>query len=150
MDKISINYSGYEDSLKSFQQNINSRDNEVSHIQTVGTRTKSTTAFSRKHAKHQALLNLESSAYPTQELTLSREKRYRTLMDQKQQQQRHMNSLGREHHRSFSEAENNITETVIHEHPGMELLISGSRTNTLRLQGLKNNFKKICSLRSQE
>lgn len=107
----------------------------------MGRRTKSS---ARNRAKHHVLSNLQLSAtaHPTQELT-SREKRYRIIMDQKQLHQRHMNSLDREHHRTFSEAENNITETVIHEPPGMELIISGSRTNTLRLHGIKKNNQYV-------
>ena len=55
--------------------------------------------------------------------------------------------MTREHRRAHSEAENNITETVIHEHPGTEISLSSSLQNTSTLHGelLSTDFNFVAT-----
>ena len=83
----------------------------------------------RRNKKTKFYSNLEL-VYPNESSVIPG-KHYCTILSQKE----YLNPLGRKH-RIFSEAENNSMETVIHKPPGMELLISKSHINTVRLHGM--------------
>ncbi|KAK1137104.1 hypothetical protein K0M31_001631 [Melipona bicolor] len=122
---------GYEDSLKSLQRR--ERGNEVprgSHdVPNVVGRRGSQTTSRRRQRFSNSFSNLES-VY-SQEMTLQREQRCCMGTEKR----RKNDGMTREHRRAHSEAENNITETVIHEHPGTEISLSSSLQNTSTLHG---------------
>ncbi|KAK2588583.1 hypothetical protein KPH14_006357 [Odynerus spinipes] len=120
---------GYEDSLKSLQRH--ERINDVSRgnhdaSSVVGRRANQ--AAMRRRQRINSFSNLES-VY-SHEMTLQRDQRCCAT-----EKRRKHDGRGREHRRAHSEAENNITETVIHEHPGTELTLAGSLPNTSNLHG---------------
>ncbi|XP_076758983.1 cadherin 89D [Xylocopa sonorina] len=119
---------GYEDSLKSLQRreraNEGSRGN---HDATNGRR--GSQATSRRRQRFNSFSNMES-VY-SQEMTLQREQRCCAGTEKR----RKNDGMTREHRRAHSEAENNITETVIHEHPGAPVSLSSSLQNTSTLHG---------------
>ncbi|XP_033362099.1 cadherin-89D isoform X2 [Bombus vosnesenskii] len=121
---------GYEDSLKSLQRrergNDMSRSNhEISNV--IGRRGNQAT--SKRRQRFNSFSNGES-VY-SQEMTLQREQRCCVGTEKR----RKNDGMTREHRRAHSEAENNITETVIHEHPGTEISLSSSLQNTSTLHG---------------
>ncbi|XP_054013021.1 cadherin-89D [Hylaeus anthracinus] len=121
---------GYEDSLKSLQRR--ERGNDVSRgnhdtLSVVGRRANQAT--SRRRQRFNSLSNGEF-AY-SQEMTLQREQRCCVGTEKRRKNE----GIQREHRRAHSEAENNITETVIHEHPGTEISLSSSLQNTSSLHG---------------
>ncbi|XP_018361835.1 PREDICTED: cadherin-89D isoform X2 [Trachymyrmex cornetzi] len=116
---------GYEDSLKSLQRRERCNDVSRGSHETSSVVGRRATAAKRRQRFH-SFSNAES-VY-THEMILQREQ-------QQQQQQQHccIGTAKRqkaEHRRAHSEAENNITETVIHEHPGTEISLVGSLPNT--------------------
>ncbi|XP_018054160.1 PREDICTED: cadherin-89D [Atta colombica] len=120
---------GYEDSLKSLQRRERCNDISRGSHETSSVVGRRATAAKRRQRFH-SFSNTES-VY-THEMTLQRE--------QQQQQQQHccIGTAKRqkaEHRRAHSEAENNITETVIHEHPGTEISLVGSLPNTSTMHG---------------
>ncbi|XP_043259305.1 cadherin-89D [Colletes gigas] len=121
---------GYEDSLKSLQRR--ERGNEVSRgghdtSSIVGRRAHQAT--SRRRQRFNSFSNGEF-VY-AHEMTLQREQRCCAGTEKRRKNE----GTAREHRRAHSEAENNITETVIHEHPGTEILLSSSLQNTSSLHG---------------
>ncbi|KAG7190894.1 hypothetical protein KM043_006955 [Ampulex compressa] len=121
---------GYEDSLKSLQRR--ERANEVSRgcheaSSIVGRRANQ--AISRRRQRFHSFSNGES-VY-SHEMTLQREQRCCVGTEKRRKNDSH----GREHRRAHSEAENNITETVIHEHPATEMSLASSLPNTSSLHG---------------
>ncbi|KAM0727270.1 Cadherin-89D [Formica fusca] len=113
---------GYEDSLKSLQRH--ERCNDISRggshdtSSVVGRRAK---LAAKRRQRFHSFSNGES-VY-THEMMLQREQHCcagGTGTEKRRQA---------EHRRAHSEAENNITETVIHEHPGTEISLAGSQTN---------------------
>ncbi|XP_029156895.1 cadherin-89D isoform X2 [Nylanderia fulva] len=112
---------GYEDSLKSLQRH--ERCNDVSRggshdtSSVVGRRAK---LAAKRRQRFHSFSNGES-VY-TQEMTLQRDQHCCTGTGT--DKRRHA-----EHRRVHSEAENNITETVIHEHPGTEISLAGTLSN---------------------
>lgn len=125
-------HSGYEDSLKSLQRrergNDMSRSNhEISNV--IGRRGNQAT--SKRRQRFNSFSNGES-VY-SQEMTLQRDQRCCVGTEKR----RKNDGMTREHRRAHSEAENNITETVIHEHPGTEISLSSSLQNTSTLHGGK-------------
>ncbi|XP_072758851.1 cadherin-89D isoform X2 [Anoplolepis gracilipes] len=112
---------GYEDSLKSLQRH--ERCNDVSRggshdtSSVVGRRAK---LAAKRRQRFHSFSNGES-VY-AHEMTLQREQHCCTGTGTEKRRQA-------EHRRVHSEAENNITETVIHEHPGTEVSLAGSQTN---------------------
>lgn len=93
----------------------------------VGRRANQATA--RRRQRFNSFSNGES-VY-SHEMTLQREQRCCVGTEKR----RKNDGLTREHRRAHSEAENNITETVIHEHPGSEIPLSSSLQNTSSLHG---------------
>lgn len=116
-----FSFSGYEDSLKSLQRH--ERCNDVSRpgshdtSSVVGRRAK---LAAKRRQRFHSFSNGES-VY-THEMTLQREHCCAGGTEKRRQA---------EHRRAHSEAENNITETVIHEHPGTEISLVGSQTNPM-------------------
>lgn len=122
--------SGYEDSLKSLQRRERANDasrssHDVSNV--VGRRLHQAT--SRRRQRFNSFTNGES-VY-SHEMTLQREQRCCAGTEKR----RKNDGMTREHRRAHSEAENNITETVIDEHPGTEISLSSSLQNTSTLHG---------------
>ncbi|PBC27165.1 cadherin-89D [Apis cerana cerana] len=68
-------------------------------------------------------------------MTLQREKRCCNVAGT-EKRRKNDGGVAREHRRAHSEAENNITETVIHEHPGTEISLSSSLQNASPLHGV--------------
>ncbi|XP_020298188.1 uncharacterized protein LOC109862528 isoform X2 [Pseudomyrmex gracilis] len=98
---------GYEDSLKSLQRQ--ERGNNVlrgNHDSVIEKRAN----LAMKRRRFHSFSNGESIY--THEMTLQKEQHCCNSTDKRQKA---------EHHRAHSEAENNITETVINEHPGTEI-----------------------------
>ncbi|XP_026669009.1 cadherin-89D isoform X2 [Ceratina calcarata] len=125
---------GYEDSLKSLQRRERINDaprgsHEVLNV--AGRRGHQTT--SRRRQRFNSISNGES-VY-SHEMTLQREQRCCAGTEKR----RKNDGMTREHRRAHSEAENNITETVIHEHPGTEISLSSSLQNTSVLHGLSRS-----------
>ncbi|OAD62652.1 hypothetical protein WN48_07672 [Eufriesea mexicana] len=119
---------GYEDSLKSLQRRERANDvsrgsHDVSNV--VGRRLHQAT--SRRRQRFNSFTNGES-VY-SHEMTLQREQRCCVGTEKR----RKNDGMTREHRRAHSEAENNITETVIDEHPGTEVSLSSSLQNTSTL-----------------
>ncbi|XP_032683079.1 cadherin-89D isoform X1 [Odontomachus brunneus] len=111
--------SGYEDSLKSLQRR--ERANEVSrggHDTSSVVGRRANLAAKRRQRFH-SFSNGET-VY-THEMTLQREQHCCGGTEKRRKA---------EHRRAHSEAENNITETVIHEHPGTEISLGSSLPNT--------------------
>ncbi|KMQ96809.1 cadherin-89d-like isoform x4 protein [Lasius niger] len=115
-------HTGYEDSLKSLQRHERCNDvtrggssHDTSSV--VGRRAK---LAAKRRQRFHSFSNGES-VY-TQEMTLQRDQHCCTGTGT--EKRRHA-----EHHRAHSEAENNITETVIHEHPGTEISLAGTLSN---------------------
>lgn len=111
--------SGYEDSLKSLQRR--ERANEVSrggHDTSSVVGRRANLAAKRRQRFH-SFSNGET-VY-THEMTLQREQHCCAGTEKRRKA---------EHRRAHSEAENNITETVIHEHPGTEISLASSLPNT--------------------
>lgn len=73
------------------------------------------------------------------EMTLQREKRCCNVAGT-EKRRKNDGGVAREHRRAHSEAENNITETVIHEHPGTEISLSSSLQNASPLHGEFNGW----------
>ncbi|XP_043486385.1 cadherin-89D [Polistes fuscatus] len=124
---------GYEDSLKSLQRRERSNDltrNSHDASSVVGRRANQ--ALTRRRQRFNSFTNLESMY--AHEMTLQRDQRCCTT-----EKRRKNDGRGREHRRAHSEAENNITETVIHEHPGMELPLASSLPNTSNLHSATRN-----------
>ncbi|XP_014608938.1 PREDICTED: cadherin-89D [Polistes canadensis] len=124
---------GYEDSLKSLQRRERSNDltrNSHDTSSVVGRRANQ--ALTRRRQRFNSFTNLESMY--AHEMTLQRDQRCCTT-----EKRRKNDGRGREHRRAHSEAENNITETVIHEHPGMELPLASSLPNTSNLHSATRN-----------
>lgn len=128
-------HSGYEDSLKSLQRR--ERGNEISR----GSHDTSTTSVvvgrrgtqtTRRRQRYNSFSNGESMY--SHEMTLQREQRCCVGTEKRRKKD---GGVAREHRRAHSEAENNITETVIHEHPGkIEISeLSSSLQNTSPLHG---------------
>ncbi|XP_032683087.1 cadherin-89D isoform X8 [Odontomachus brunneus] len=110
---------GYEDSLKSLQRR--ERANEVSrggHDTSSVVGRRANLAAKRRQRFH-SFSNGET-VY-THEMTLQREQHCCGGTEKRRKA---------EHRRAHSEAENNITETVIHEHPGTEISLGSSLPNT--------------------
>ncbi|XP_076546955.1 cadherin 89D isoform X2 [Osmia lignaria lignaria] len=125
---------GYEDSLKSLQRRERTNDmSRGSHdtSSVVGRRANQATA--RRRQRFNSFSNGES-VY-SHEMTLQREQRCCVGTEKR----RKNDGLTREHRRAHSEAENNITETVIHEHPGSEIPLSSSLQNTSSLHGIRSS-----------
>ncbi|KZC05970.1 Cadherin-89D, partial [Dufourea novaeangliae] len=121
---------GYEDSLKSLQRR--ERGNDVSRgshdtSSIVGRRANQ--ANTRRRQRFNSLSNGES-VY-SHEMTLQREQRCCAGTEKRRKNEGHT----REHRRAHSEAENNITETVIQEHPGTEITLSSSLQNSSSIHG---------------
>lgn len=119
-----FSFSGYEDSLKSLQRR--ERNNDVSRgshdISSVVGRRANLAA--KRRQRFHSFSNGES-VY-THEMTLQREQPCCSGTEKRRKA---------EHRRAHSEAENNITETVIHEHPGTEISLASSLPNTSALRG---------------
>ncbi|XP_067214901.1 cadherin-89D [Linepithema humile] len=115
---------GYEDSLKSLQRRERSNDISRSHeiASVVGRRA---TLAAKRQQRFHSFSNGES-VY-THEMTMQREQQHCCVGSE--------NRRKAEHRRAHSEAENNITETVIHEHPGTEISLGSSLPNTSTLHG---------------
>ncbi|CAK9808610.1 Cad89D [Anthophora quadrimaculata] len=125
---------GYEDSLKSLQRR--ERVNDVSrgsHDTSIAVGRRANQATSRRRQRFNSFSNGES-VY-SQEMTLQREQRCCAGTEKR----RKHDGMTREHRRAHSEAENNITETVIHEHPGNEISLSSSLQNTSTLHGVSRS-----------
>lgn len=131
-------HSGYEDSLKSLQRR--ERGNEISRgIHDTSTTTTTSMVVGRRGAqttrrrqRYNSFSNGESMY--SHEMTLQREQRCCNVGTEKRRK-KEGGGVAREHRRAHSEAENNITETVIHEHPGTEISLSSSLQNTSPLHG---------------
>lgn len=120
-------FSGYEDSLKSLQRR--ERANEVSrggHDTSSVVGRRANLAAKRRQRFH-SFSNGET-VY-THEMTLQREQQQQHCCGGTEKRRK------AEHRRAHSEAENNITETVIHEHPGTEISLASSLPNTSSLHG---------------
>ncbi|XP_012282982.1 cadherin-89D [Orussus abietinus] len=119
---------GYEDSLKSLHRRA--RANGVARGQDLNTMARrANMSHTRRRHRFHSFTTAETS-YP-EELTLKRDKHCRTDTEK-----RRSSSATREHHRVPSEAENNITETVIHEHPGTPMTpVPPPMPNTSTLHG---------------
>ncbi|XP_076395482.1 cadherin 89D isoform X3 [Megachile rotundata] len=127
-------HAGYEDSLKSLQRRERANEmsrgsHEISSV--VGRRANQATA--RRRQRFNSFSNGES-VY-SQEMTLQREQRCCVGTEKRRKNE----GMTREHRRAHSEAENNITETVIHEHPGSEVPLSSSLQNTSSLHGIRSS-----------
>lgn len=119
-------FSGYEDSLKSLQRQERGNDGlRGNHDSVVGRRAN--LAMKRRQRFH-SFSNGESIY--THEMTLQKEQHCCSVTEKRQKA---------EHRRAHSEAENNITETVINEHPGTDISLAGSLLNSSTLCG------KYCS-----
>ncbi|EZA48060.1 Cadherin-89D [Ooceraea biroi] len=117
---------GYEDSLKSLQRRERSNDvsrggHDISSV--VGRRAN---LAAKRRQRFHSFSNGES-VY-THEMTLQREQLQPCCSGTEKRRKA-------EHRRAHSEAENNITETVIHEHPGTEISLASSLPNTSSLHG---------------
>ncbi|XP_015188290.1 PREDICTED: cadherin-89D [Polistes dominula] len=125
---------GYEDSLKSLQRRERSNDlNRNNHETSSVVGRRANQALTRRRQRFNSFTNLESMY--SHEMTLQRDQRCCTT-----EKRRKNDGRGhREHRRAHSEAENNITETVIHEHPGMELPLASSLPNTSNLHSVTRN-----------
>lgn len=84
-------------------------------------------ALTRRRQRFNSFTNLESMY--SHEMTLQRDQRCCVT----EKRRKNGDLRGHEHRRAHSEAENNITETVIHEHPGMELPLANSLPNASSL-----------------
>lgn len=124
-----FSFSGYEDSLKSLQRRERSNDISRSHEISSVVGRRATLAAKRRQRFH-SFSNGES-VY-THEMTLQREQQHCCVGTE--------NRRKAEHHRAHSEAENNITETVIHEHPGTEISLGSSLPNTSTLHGTSKSI----------
>lgn len=137
-------HSGYEDSLKSLQRR--ERGNEISRgIHDTSTTTTTSMVVGRRGAqttrrrqRYNSFSNGESMY--SHEMTLQREKRCCNVAGT-EKRRKNDGGVAREHRRAHSEAENNITETVIHEHPGTEISLSSSLQNASPLHGEFNGFQ---------
>ncbi|KAF7386894.1 hypothetical protein HZH66_011346 [Vespula vulgaris] len=118
---------GYEDSLKSLQRRERSNDlSRGSHETSSVVGRRANQAMTRRRQRFNSFSNLESMY--SHEMTLQRDQRCCVT-----EKRRKNDGRGHEHRRAHSEAENNITETVIHEHPGMELPLASSLPNASSL-----------------
>ncbi|XP_078053550.1 cadherin 89D [Augochlora pura] len=121
---------GYEDSLKSLQRRERVNDmSRGSHDTASIVGRRANQANTRRRQRFNSLSNGES-VY-SHEMTLQREQRCCVGTERRRKNEGHT----REHRRAHSEAENNITETVIHEHPGTEITLSSSLQNTSSIHG---------------
>lgn len=121
---VSLSFSGYEDSLKSLQRRERSNDvsrgsHDISSV--VGRRAN---LAAKRRQRFHSFSNGES-VY-THEMILQREQPCCSGSEKRRKA---------EHRRTHSEAENNITETVIHEHPATEISLASSLPNTSSLHG---------------
>ncbi|XP_047360551.1 cadherin-89D isoform X2 [Vespa velutina] len=119
---------GYEDSLKSLQRRERSNDlSRGSHDTSSVVGRRANQALTRRRQRFNSFTNLESMY--SHEMTLQRDQRCCVT----EKRRKNADGRGHEHRRAHSEAENNITETVIHEHPGMELPLASSLPNASSL-----------------
>lgn len=118
-------FSGYEDSLKSLQRRERSNDvSRGSHDISSSVVGRRANLAAKRRQRFHSFSNAES-VY-THEMTLQREQPCCSGTEKRRKA---------EHRRAHSEAENNITETVIHEHPGTEISLASSLPNTSTLHG---------------
>ncbi|XP_015602110.1 cadherin-89D isoform X2 [Cephus cinctus] len=122
---------GYEDSLRSLHRRSGTND-AIREQETNVVSRRANLPASRRRQRFHSFANT-GSVY-SQEASLKRDKRLRPDSDK-----RRGDVIKHEHRRALSEAENNITETVIHEHPSAEMTIPTPLPNVSTLHGKTHN-----------